>query len=499
MEEYLRLLPEVVEESGEDGLVLICGELELRRELGDQPQLQEYQHRFPQYARHLELQFTLASVFDGAKLENADCDTGLESGLVLSRVPGLEILEEIGRGASSVVHRGRQASLNRNVAVKVLLSPALSAQHRERFIRESQIVGTLRHPNVIRVYDAIVHEGTMYLVMEFIDGPTLHDWARSVPLQSKTACRLVAALADAMHTVHTSGVLHRDLKPTNILMTSQEEPVITDFGLARWIDSPADLTNENTILGTPSYMSPEQITRKQPVGPSADVYSMGAILYELLTGRPPFVAATVLDTLSAVLEQLPVSPKKLVAGIPKDVETICLKCLEKTPAARYPNASDLRDDLIRYLDGKPIAARPVGVVGQGIRWIKRNPVVAILVAAILLLICVSATGLILVSQQRRQVAVDSLIESISNADVYLLPSFFERIEKEAASLSFQLEPRRESLRLASRPWVNLTITGALAGDTNCQSDLLEYLPSAQPAETPSVVQVTARFLPDNSK
>ncbi|MCA9218537.1 MAG: serine/threonine protein kinase, partial [Planctomycetales bacterium] len=416
VEEYLRLLPEVTEESGEDGLVLICGELELRRELGDQPQLQEYQQRFPQYARHLELQFTFSSVFNGANAENADCDTGSESDLVLnSKVPGLEILEEIGRGASSVVFRGRQASLNRNVAVKLLLSPALSAQHRERFVRESQIVGTIRHPNVVRVYDAIVHEGTMYLVMEFIDGPTLNDWAQAVPLQPKAACRLVARLADAMHAVHTSGVLHRDLKPTNILMTSQEEPVITDFGLARWIDSPADLTNEDTLLGTPSYMSPEQITRKHAVGPSADVYSMGAILYELLTGRPPFVAATVLDTLSAVLEQLPVRPKKLVAGIPKDVETICLKCLEKTPAARYPSASDLRDDLIRYLDGKPIAARPPGVVGQGIRWVRRNPVVAILVTAILLLICVSATGLVAVSQQRRQVAVDSLIEAVSSA------------------------------------------------------------------------------------
>jgi serine/threonine-protein kinase len=306
-------------------------------------------------------------------------------------VPGYEILGELGRGAMGVVYQARQTKLNRLVALKMVLAGGHASEgDLTRFATEAEAIARLQHPNIVQVYEVGAHEGRPYFSLEFCAGGSLDRKLGGTPLPPLEAARLVETLARAMHAAHRAHVIHRDLKPANVLLLADGTPKITDFGLAKKLDEVGQ-TQSGAVMGTPSYMAPEQAGGKKEIGPAADVYALGAILYECLTGRPPFKAATPLDTILQVLSDEPVPPSQLQSKTPRDLETICLKCLHKEAGKRYATAEALADDLGRFQRGEPIAARPVGWLERGWRWCRRNPALAGALATVLLVFVTGAT------------------------------------------------------------------------------------------------------------
>jgi serine/threonine-protein kinase len=321
-------------------------------------------------------------------------DSPPPEGSTLPQIPGYDAEAVLGCGGMGIVFRAKHLRLNRRVAVKMLLAGAYAAaREKERFQREAEAVAALRHPNIVQVYDVGEHEGRPYFTMELVEGGSLAKALAGTPQPTRKAAEMVATLAGAVHAAHASGIVHRDLKPSNILLTADGTPKITDFGLARRLDDVAGLTQTGVALGTPSYMAPEQaLGQTDAVGPAVDVYALGAILYELVTGRPPFRAATAAETVQQVISQEPAAPSRLNDKIPRDLETICLRCLHKEPRRRYESAAALADDLKRFLDGRPIQARPVGRVERVWRWCRRNPMAAALLAAALVLLALAIGG-----------------------------------------------------------------------------------------------------------
>jgi eukaryotic-like serine/threonine-protein kinase len=302
--------------------------------------------------------------------------------------PGYEIEGELGRGAMGVVYRARQLAVGRSVAVKTLLGPA-GAEGLARFRAEAQAAGRLQHPNIVQVFEVGEHAGRAFIALEYVDGGTLADRAGGAPQPAAWAARTVETLAGAVAAAHAAGIVHRDLKPSNVLLTRDGVPKIADFGLARRLDSDDRLTRSGVIVGTLAYMAPEQAGgRSKDAGPAADVYALGAVLYELLTGRPPFRGETVGDMVGRILGAEPDRPRSVNPAVPRDLETICLKALAKDPADRYPSAGALADDLGRFRRGEPIRARRTALAGRAWRWARRNPASAGLsgLAAALLLV-----------------------------------------------------------------------------------------------------------------
>ena len=293
-------------------------------------------------------------------------------------IPGYEILGELGRGGMGVVYKARQIQLNRIVALKMILAGEhASDEAGVRFLAEAEAVAKLQHPNIVQIFHIGEHAGQPYFALEFVAGGSLADRLDGIPRPPRAAAKLVECLARAIGEAHRLGIVHRDLKPANILLTPDGTPKIADFGLAKLLNVESGLTRTDSVLGSPSYMAPEQAEGKtKQIGPAADLYALGAILYELLTGRPPFRGATVLDTLQQVKTAEPVPPARLVPGLPRDVETIALKCLQKDPGKRYESATALAEDLRRFQAGEPIVARPVGSLERTWRWCRRNPALA---------------------------------------------------------------------------------------------------------------------------
>jgi WD40 repeat protein/tRNA A-37 threonylcarbamoyl transferase component Bud32 len=310
-------------------------------------------------------------------------------------LPGYEILEEVGRGGMGVVYKARQRGLNRLVAVKMILAGShATPEERRRFLVEAEMAARLRHPNMVSIYEVGEHEGRLFLALEYVDGGTLADTLRGPSRPVGEAAALIAQLAAAMQHAHQLGIIHRDLKPANILLQNDESriPKITDFGLAKPIQTAAHLTAAGLVVGTPAYMAPEQTQSSGQVGVAGDVYSLGAILYESLTGRPPFVGATSLEILRQVQDAEPEPPSRLRAGLPRDLVTICLRCLEKQPERRYHSAGALAEDLHRFLEGRPITARPVGELERVWKWARRRPALASLLAALVLALAGGIVG-----------------------------------------------------------------------------------------------------------
>ena len=309
-------------------------------------------------------------------------------------VPGYEILGELGRGGMGVVYKARQVGLDRIVALKMILAGAhAGAEDLDRFRVEAEAVARLQHPNIVQIYEIGERGGLPYFSLEYVEGGSLDRRLDGTPMAPAAAARLVDQLARAVAAAHRHRIIHRDLKPANVLIAEDGTPKLTDFGLAKKLDVDEGRTRSGAIMGTPSFMAPEQAGGKHgAIGPAADIYALGAILYDLVTGRPPFKAATPLDTVLQVLSEEPVPPGRLQPGLPADMETICLKCLEKDPARRYASAQDLADELRRFLEGRPILARPIGRLARAGRMCRRNPVVAGLGAAVALLILALAVG-----------------------------------------------------------------------------------------------------------
>jgi eukaryotic-like serine/threonine-protein kinase len=382
-------------------------------------------------------------------------------------IPGYTILGELGRGGAGVVYHARHRVLGRPVAIK-MLHPGLfpSDDDRRRLRREAEAVARLQHPNVVQLFEIGETKGSPYLVLEYVSGGTLASYLAGRPQPPKEAAALLIALARAVHAAHQKQIIHRDLKPANILLqrdavlvTANRRaergervallsrvgvPKISDFGLAKRLDRTVSGLTQ-TLSGTPAYMSPEQIPDRagkppaRPVTPASDVYSLGVILYEMLTGRPPFLEADWVATLLQVVRRAPVLPRELQPGTPRDLQTICLKCLEKEPGKRYATAEELADDLGRFLDHKPIRARPVGVVGRLARWGRRNPVPAVSLAAIFL------TGLIAMTAIAWQwKKAEALATSLSIANVQSNERLLMALDARARAERAGDEARRHS-------------------------------------------------------
>jgi eukaryotic-like serine/threonine-protein kinase len=296
---------------------------------------------------------------------------------------GYTVFGEIGRGGMGVIYRAHQISLDRPVALKVLRKDA-NVDDRERFRSEAEAAARLRHPHIAQVYDAGTFDGRPYFAMEFLDGGTLARKLSAQPQLPIDAATLVEALARAAQHAHENGVVHRDLKPANVLLAADGSAKIADFGLARQTVSGLG-TRTGDLLGTPSYMAPEQAAgRSHQSGPAGDIYSLGAVLYECLTGRPPFQGDSLVETLEQVQGQPVTAPRRIVSHLPADLEAICLKCLEKEPGMRYVTAGLLAEDLRQFLDRRPVLARPVGVIGRLEHWCRRNRTAAGVIVVLLL-------------------------------------------------------------------------------------------------------------------
>jgi serine/threonine-protein kinase len=367
----------------DDRLAAILDDLTRQQRTGTTPDLDPIARQHPDLADEIRELWAAAQMADAlarpprttTTLPQANGPTTVEPPRSFG---DFELVRELGRGGMGVVYEARQRSLNRTVALKMVLRGELaSAADRQRFRAEAEAAARLVHPNIVQVYEVGDVAGQPYFAMQYVPGATLARRLADGPLPPNEAAAMVAAVARGVDIAHQNGVLHRDLKPANILLAGAS-PKVTDFGLAKLIDAGGSLTQTGAIIGTPSYMAPEQARAEKQLTPAADVYALGAILYECLTGRPPFQAATALDTLMLVLEQDAVPPRLLNPGVPRDMETICLKCLEKSPNRRYSSAADLATDLEAFVNGEPIAARPSGLASYFDRLFQETPHAAVL-------------------------------------------------------------------------------------------------------------------------
>jgi len=425
VESYLSRYPLLTQDSA-TVLDLLEAEYELRQRKEGDIDLAEYARRFPAYIEELRRRLACA-----ATLADGKANLGLAArGRKLLVVPGYEIIDEIGRGGMGIVYRARQLGLQRTVALKMVLTGFhAEPKNLARLRAEAATLARLQHPNIVQIYDVGEAEGRPYFVFEFVAGGSLAQHLQGKPQPVHAASQLVETLARAVQAAHTNGVIHRDLKPANILLQKDEGkrlkdeknsdpsdslfiahrspfnlPKITDFGLAKCIGGdeegagPGGLTVTGDLLGTPNYMAPEQaMARRQPLGPTADVYALGAILYELLTGRPPFTGETPLTTVLQVLHNEPVPVTSLQPNVPPDLETICLKCLRKEPRQRYNSALELADDIQRFLRDEPIRGRPIGAVEKLWHWVRHHPATTTLLVAGLLAPVVALITLSLLS------------------------------------------------------------------------------------------------------
>jgi WD40 repeat protein/tRNA A-37 threonylcarbamoyl transferase component Bud32 len=371
---------------------------------GHSPDREALLKRYPQHAEQLRSFFLdhdridlAAAPLRLAETSDSSQDSAKDGSGALPRIRyfgDYELLEEIARGGMGIVYKARQASLNRIVAVKMILAGQFASEIEvQRFYAEARAAANLQHPNIVAIHEVGQHENQHYFSMDYIEGKSLAQIVRESPLPAEQAAGYLKTIAEAIEFAHHHGTLHRDLKPSNVLIDRFDQPQITDFGLAKRIMGTAQITATGPIMGTPSYMPPEQAgAHDGKVSPASDVYSLGALLYDLLTGRPPFLGENLVVTLNQLLNNEPVSPRLLSPKVSRDLETICLKCLQKDPHKRYPAAAALADDLGRFLRHEPITARPVSQWGRGWRWCKRNPTVSSLSAAIAVLLLVSAIG-----------------------------------------------------------------------------------------------------------
>jgi len=381
VEELLEIHP-LLARNDEAVLELIHAEVSTRNDMGQRPTVEEWEERFPRLLPRMEQIVSLRSVFDSEMPTLTDSSAGTADPLASVQAPdgrlrigNYQILHEIGRGGMGVVYKARQANLSRIVALKMILAGEHAGlRERARLRNEAQAAAQLMHPNVVQIFEIGEHEGLPFLAMEYVAGGNLTRTLRAMPQAFRWSARLTETMARAIHVAHLRGIVHRDLNPSNILIALDGTPKISDFGLAKFLVDDKGLSLSGVFLGTPSYMAPEQVSGNgQTIGPGTDVYALGALLYEMLTGAAPFRGFTPMETLCQVMEAELVPPSRLRHGVPEDLETICLKCLDRDPARRYSSAEDLAEDLRRYQEHQPIRARRTSKCRQALQWTRRQP------------------------------------------------------------------------------------------------------------------------------
>ncbi len=408
VEEILAQHPTVQADVGA-AVDVIYHEFVIRLARGESPSPEDYLRRFPAWADALMRQFAVdealrpaaGSTKNGSDLAAiATSPLSAPGGMIPPAPPlsidGYEILHELGRGGMGIVFKALERRLNRTVAIKTVSETTFTAPGAlRRFLAEAAVIARLKHPNIIPIYALGEENGRPYFSLELAEGGNLSERLGGGPITALEAAELVEALAQAVDAAHAEGIIHRDLKPSNVLLSWDGAPKIGDFGLAKLLGDDSARTISGEVLGTPSYMAPEQAEgRSRDVGPAADIYALGAILYHALTGRPPFLGASAIETMKLAITTEAVPPRRQRPEIPRDLETITLKCLEKDPRGRYPDAAALADDLRRFLEGRPIAARPVGPTGRFWRWRRRNPALATTAAALFLTFTVGSPVLL---------------------------------------------------------------------------------------------------------
>ena len=380
------------------------------RDAGQEIRVDELCDSCPELAEEVERRIRALGAMDDVfedwstiDTEPVDCNPKLPRRDDWPDLPNYEIESELGRGGMGVVYRARQLGLGRTVAIKMIVAGGhASAEQMERFHGEAAAIARLQHPNIVQVYDIGEQDGHPFFSLEYVRGGNLADSLSRTPRSAQEAAELIMTLARAVHEAHDQGIIHRDLKPANVLLTEDNVPKVTDFGLAKQLDNDSGQTRTGSVLGTPSYMAPEQAEgRLSAICPATDVYALGAILYECVTERPPFRGATSLETLKQVSTTEPVAPSRLQPKVPLDLETICLKCLEKDIRRRYATAADLAEDLQRFINGQPIVARPISAWGRTVKFARRRPAVAALSSiTALALLALVITGVIYNGQLR---------------------------------------------------------------------------------------------------
>jgi tetratricopeptide (TPR) repeat protein/tRNA A-37 threonylcarbamoyl transferase component Bud32 len=402
-----------IEPSNDALLDLVYNEIVVREELGERPTLDDYVQRFPHLREDLELHFEIHhAVHAGVLAEPPHGRNGCHRAALDGIAPELslqdyELIGELGQGGMGVVYKARHLRLNRHVALK-MFRPGRPPTPREvlRFQTEAEAIARLQHPNIVQIFEIGRWEDLPWLALELAEQGTLAQKLQRMPLDPSSAAQLVETLARAMHYAHQQHIIHRDLKPANVLFTRDGTPKITDFGLAKLIeedgDSPRDATHTGEPLGTPRYMSPEQAAGKQDsITPATDVYALGTLLYECMTGQAPFVATSVVETLDKIRSQEPLPPRRLQPAIPRDLETISLNCLHKEPRRRYASAGALAEDLRRFALGEPILARPTPAWERAWKWCRRRPTHAALTGVGLLLMLAGITFALVHSAMER--------------------------------------------------------------------------------------------------
>jgi eukaryotic-like serine/threonine-protein kinase len=369
-----------------------------------------------------------------------------------------ELIEPIAKGGMGIVYKARQRNLNRIVAIKMILAGQFADQSDiDRFYAEAEAAAALSHPNIVAIHEIGEVQGQHFFSMDYIEGQSLADLVRENPLRPRRAAEFVRTIAETMQFAHDSGVVHRDLKPANVLLDKRQRPLITDFGLAKHVSGQSQRTIAGSIVGTPSYMPPEQAAGKiDEIGPWSDQYSLGAILYELLTGRPPFRSASPFETVRQVLETEPLSPRLLNENVPKDLETICLKCLQKERARRYASAQELADELGRFLRGEPIHARPISQLARFWRLCKRNPITASAIA-LAVLILIAATGVstgFYIETSRALVKSDQSLQEAIGA----VNEFFTTVSEDTLLNEPGMQPLRAKLLAKTKAYFERFLT-----------------------------------------
>jgi WD40 repeat protein/tRNA A-37 threonylcarbamoyl transferase component Bud32 len=480
--------------SASDPLDAVIADYLQRVEAGEVPDREALLARHPDRAEQLRAFFADCDRLDRQAAElrlTADTNRTTDATAPAADLPRIryfgdyELVEVIARGGMGVVYKARQVSLNRIVALKMILRGELATPlDVARFRSEAEAAANLDHPHIVPIYEVGEYDGQQYYAMRFVEGSSL---ARHPRADARTEAGLVIAVARAVHHAHRRGILHRDLKPSNILVDAAGSPLVADFGLAKRVDADRSLTESGAVVGTPRYMAPEQAAGQKALTVAADMYSLGVVLYERLTGQTPFTGETVLEVLRQVRETEPPRPSSIIPGLNRDLETICLKCLEKAPAKRYASAEALADDLERWLRGEPILARPAGRVERVLKWAKRRPAAAALVAvsglAAGLLVAASLVGNLLVTAEQRQ--TQQALERERDARAELNRALDERtraldtlrLEKQATQRALAAERRVAYLHrvaLAQREWQANNVARAEQLLDDCPADLRRW-------------------------